>query len=108
MPYAMHNDQLAQYHGDEARLDVGREHYQLFPKSNAIVMKPSAEKDKPGSFAFAAPSHIRNFLECVRSRKEPNAPVEVGQHTNVVLGMAVESLRTGRRFRWDAAGQRLQ
>jgi hypothetical protein len=44
----------------------------------------------------------------VRSRKEPNAPVEVGQHTNVVLGMAVESLRTGRRLRWDAAGKRIQ
>jgi hypothetical protein len=23
-------------------------------------------------------SHIQNFLDCVKSRKEPNAPVEVG------------------------------
>ena len=22
--------------------------------------------------------HVRNFLECIRSRQEPNAPVEVG------------------------------
>jgi hypothetical protein len=22
--------------------------------------------------------HVRNFMECVRSRQEPNAPVEVG------------------------------
>ena len=31
---------------------------------------------------FEAPvpieSHIQNFLDCVKSRKEPNAPVEVG------------------------------
>jgi hypothetical protein len=22
--------------------------------------------------------HLRNFLDCVRSRKQPNAPVEIG------------------------------
>jgi predicted dehydrogenase len=34
--------------------------------------------------------HQRNFIECVRSRKEPNAPVEVGQ--KAVAGLHVANL----------------
>jgi hypothetical protein len=39
----------------------------------------------------------------VRSRKEPNAPVEEGAKTAVALVMTLQSLRSGRRVRWDAA-----
>jgi len=41
-------------------------------------------------------------MECVASRKDPNAPVEAAQTTNIVLSMAMDSLRTGRRLRWNA------
>ena len=71
-------------------------------------MKPSMEKKLPGSFEPAARSHIRNFLECVKSRKDPNAPVEVGQYTNVVMCMAMESLRKGRRMKWNADARRME
>jgi hypothetical protein len=108
MTYNACNDQLKQFHGNKARLDVGREGYALYPESNAVEMKPSAEKKKPGSFAFAAPSHIRNFMECIRSRKEPNAPVEAGQATNIVLCMSLDSLRAGRRLKWNAGERKVE
>lgn len=103
MRYALTNDQLKQFHGSKARFDVGRESYALYPETNALEMKASVEKRKPGTFDSATRAHIRNLLECVRSRKDPNATVEMGQHTNVVLWMAVEALRSGRRIRWDKA-----
>ncbi len=102
MQYNTTNDQLKQFHGDKARFDLGRESYALYPESNAIDMKPSIEKKQPRSFGLAAPAHIRNFLECIKSRREPNAPVEDGQNTNIVLCMAMESLRKGRRLQWNA------
>jgi len=107
MRYNAANDQLMQFHGSKARLDVGREGYALYPESNVVEMKPSAQESLPGSFGSAARSHIRNFLECIRSRKEPNAPVEAAQSTNIVLVMALASLRAGRRLRWDAASRRV-
>ena len=106
MRYNAFNDQLKQFHGTKARFDVGREWWALYPESNAIDMKPSMEKRAPGSFEPAARAHIRNFLDCVRSRKDPNAPVEAGQYTNVVLCMAMDSLRQGRRLRWNATTRR--
>src|SRR4030095_10206651 len=76
MRYNAFNDQLKQFHGSKARFDVGREWWALYPQSDAIEMKPSQEKKEPGSFGSAARAHIRNFLDCIKSRKDPNAPVE--------------------------------
>ena len=102
MRYNQFNDQLKQFHGNQARFDVGREWYALYPEQPAALeMRASVEKKKPGSFNSAAPSHIRNFLECIRSRKEPNAPVEAGQAANIALCMTMDSLRQGRRLRWN-------
>lgn len=108
MRYRPNNDQLKQFHGARARLDVGREGYALFPESQDVEMKPSREVKRPGSFASATRDHIRNFLECVRTRQDPNAPVEAGQATNIVLVMAMESLRKGRRLRWNQALRRAE
>lgn len=102
MRYNMFNDQLQQYHGNKARFDVGRESYELYPESSALEMKPSIEVKKPGSFSTAAPQHIHNFMECIRSRKQPNAPVEAGQMTVIALCMTMDSLRAGRRLKWNA------
>jgi predicted dehydrogenase len=108
MRYNAFNDQIKQFHGNKARLDVGREWYSLYPESNAVDMKASVENKKPGSFNQAAPSHIRNFMECIRSRKDPNAPVEAGQATNIVLCMTMDSLRKGRRLRWNSLARQVE
>jgi predicted dehydrogenase len=50
-------------------------------------------------------SHIQNFLDCVKSRKEPNAPVEVG--ANAVAGPHLANLafHQDRRVRLSADGK---
>jgi len=108
MRYAPANDQIKQFHGTRARLDMLRESYALYPESRDEVLKPAAERKQFGSFERASRAHIANFLDCVRTRREPNAPVEAGQSTNVVLCMAMEALRTGRRLRWNAALRRVE
>jgi hypothetical protein len=45
--------------------------------------------------------HVRNFLDCVKSRKRPIADVEDGHWTTVACHLANLSLRTGRKLRWD-------
>lgn len=108
MRYNSFNDQIEQFHGTKARFDIGREWYALYPQSNAIEMKPSVEKKLPGSFWPAARAHIRNFLDCVQSRKDPNATVEMGQNTNIVLAMAMDSLRSGRRIRYNPVSRKTE
>ena len=103
MQYRGSNDQIKPFHGSKVRFDVGREGYAFYPESGAVEMKASVQKKEPGSYNRATPMHVRNFFDCIRSRKEPNAPVEAAQATNIVLVMAMDSLRGGRRLKWNAA-----
>ncbi|HKV26590.1 MAG TPA: Gfo/Idh/MocA family oxidoreductase [Candidatus Acidoferrum sp.] len=46
--------------------------------------------------------HMDNFFDCVRSRKEPNCPFELGYRSAIACQMAIASLRRKRTVRWDA------
>ena len=46
-------------------------------------------------------AHMRNWMECVRDRKDPHAPVEAGYSHSIALIMANAALRTGMRATFD-------
>jgi len=47
--------------------------------------------------------HMGNFFDCVRSRKNPIAPVEAGHRSASVGHLIVIALRTARKYQWDPA-----
>ena len=48
-----------------------------------------------------SPAHMQNFLDCMRSRQQPNSPVELANRVLVGAHLANESFRSGRRVNWD-------
>src|SRR4051812_24506026 len=46
-------------------------------------------------------SHIRNWMECVRSRRQPNAPIEAGYSHAIAVIMANAAYRTGQKVTFD-------
>lgn len=46
-------------------------------------------------------SHMRNFMECVRSRKQNNAPVEAGYNHSIATIMTNAAARTGAKVTFD-------
>jgi len=70
-----------QFQGRKATLWLDNEGARLLAASQGgTTYKRSAKetvvKEVPGTLSDE--SHVKNFLECARSRKQPNAPVEVG------------------------------
>ncbi len=45
--------------------------------------------------------HMGNFFDCIRSRKDPIADVEVGHRSASVCHLGVISLRLNRKLHWD-------
>ncbi|MBS1655011.1 MAG: Gfo/Idh/MocA family oxidoreductase [Bacteroidetes bacterium] len=50
-------------------------------------------------------NHIRNWMECIRSRKQPNAPVEAGYYHSIANIMTNAAVRTGYKATFDEATQ---
>lgn len=50
---------------------------------------------------YESGNHMRNFLECMRSRKDPVAPVEVGHRSNSICVMTHIAMKLGRRLKWN-------
>ena len=52
--------------------------------------------------------HVRNFLDCVKSRREPVAPVEAGHRSASVCHLGNIAVRLGKRkvLRWDPVQER--
>ncbi|HWB93422.1 MAG TPA: Gfo/Idh/MocA family oxidoreductase [Puia sp.] len=50
-------------------------------------------------------NHIHNWMECIRSRKQPNAPVEAGYYHSIANIMTNAAVRTGYKAVFDETTQ---
>ncbi len=72
-----------------------------FTLANAAKMETSANTGGDPMTSL----HMRNWMECVRSRKTPNASVEAGYNHSVANIMARTALETGKKVTFDDAKQ---
>jgi predicted dehydrogenase len=52
-------------------------------------------------------ANMRNWMECVRSRKTPNAPIEAGYSHSIALCMNVAAIQTGLKATFDDKTQQV-
>jgi hypothetical protein len=58
--------------------------------------------DSSGDWKDQYVQHARNFLDCIKSRREPNSDLQSSHRVATVCHLANISLKTGRKIRWDA------
>ncbi|MEW6156898.1 MAG: Gfo/Idh/MocA family oxidoreductase [Verrucomicrobiota bacterium] len=59
-------------------------------------------KDTSGDWKDQYVQHTRNFLDCIKSRKQPNSDIESSHRVVTVCHLANISMKVGRKIRWDA------
>ena len=66
--------------GDKAAMRIWRGGFSVYPEVARYTERPDPSNPilDVKSKGDGTVDHMRNFLDCVRSRKTPNAPVEVG------------------------------
>ena len=106
MRYATRNDQMSHLDGDQARLDVSREEMRLY-KQGAEEVPALTGKSERG-FSYATDLHVQNFLECIRIRKSPTAPMHVAFQAALVVQLANLSLKQGRRLNWNTQTRKVE
>jgi hypothetical protein len=65
---------------------------------------PDVTKEGPGEDVF----HLQNFFECIKTRKKPNADVEIGHRSNSVCHLVNMARDLGRKLTWDPKAERFE
>ncbi len=71
------------------------------PRDNTAGAAPTSD------YLDRSEKHMQNFFDCIRSRKEPNCPFEMGYRSAIACQMAVASYRQQRVVRWDAEAEQI-
>ena len=78
------------------------------PRRVSVKPEPWIQGMKePGSSDEQFDLHVRNFIDCVKSRKRPIADVEGGHEVTTACHLANLSLRLGRKLRWDTGKEEI-
>jgi hypothetical protein len=89
--------------GTDGTLVINDEGSQILVEHRKASLEP--KKTPPG--IDPRPAHVRNFLDCVKSRQQPVENLEVGHHISTVAHLGNLALRTGRRIVWDPASEQV-
>jgi predicted dehydrogenase len=106
MKYRPEHDQLNQFDGNNARLDIGRESLALYRQGSEE--QPATTYKSPKGFGYATDLHVQNFLRCIRTREKTTAPIALGFQSTLVVQMANLSLKHRREIRWNSGARKVE
>lgn len=79
-----------------------------FDASNEEWIKAdSLSEDQRKIKLYESPEHRRNFLDCVKSRKQTITPVQVAHHSTIPGHLGLISMMVGRKLQWDVTGEKI-
>jgi predicted dehydrogenase len=89
------------FEGTDGTIYVDRDQMQCTPE--AILKEPLGDK---AVRVYQATNHRKNWLECVRSKKETICPAEVGHRSASICHLGNLGYQLGRALRWDPEKER--
>ena len=102
------------FYGTEATIFAERIGWEIFPEPERAYGRRSATGETPPPKRAAkvkrmwenveepSKAHALNFIESVRSRKLPNADIEIGHRGTSACLLGNIAMKTGKKLHWDA------
>ena len=79
----------------------------LLPSFSLVEKAETVSTDADTGRDPQTSANMRNWMECVRSRKTPNAPIEAGYHHSIALCMNIAAIHTGQKVTFDDKTQQV-
>ena len=87
----------AHFHGEKGSMTIDRGQATSEPKELAVDLLKNVPRGE---------SHVRNWIDCIVSRKRPNADVEIGHRSATVCHLGNIARWVGRKLQWDPVKER--
>jgi predicted dehydrogenase len=98
--------------GEKCKIEINRNKFTTNPK-DFVTGGPDPEMAKKWSGTLGGDSiargHMQNWFDCIKSRRKPNADVEIGHRTATicnVIDIARQLGQVGQTLQWDPAAER--
>ncbi len=99
------------FYGSDATMFVDRSYFEIIPEmtfsrddfqtQKTAAARMNVQRGDPSHF-----DHVKNFIECMRTRQNPVSDIEIAHRSTSAPHLANIALRSGRQIKWD--GQREQ
>ncbi len=90
-----------EWHGTEGTIILDDSGYEIRPErkpANLDAVKKHGSGDP-------RPAHVRNFLDCVKSRQQPVLNLEIGHRVSTLAHLGNIAYRTRQKIGWDSASE---
>lgn len=88
----------ARFEGSEGMIETTAYPWQARSEPQSLIAAEFPDGKIRGD---ATSAHVRNFLDCVKSRQQPVASAEVGHRSASVCHLGNVAIRLGRNVKWD-------
>jgi len=99
-----------EFRGSKATLKINRQQMLVFPEASRD--RPGTQSPEPElsmrSLEDGTISHLQNFLDCMRSRKSPNANIRIAHQAARASHIGNLAFQAGHRVKWNADEQRVE
>jgi predicted dehydrogenase len=89
--------------GTEGTIILNNEGWELVVERRKANLEPR----KARSSGDPRPAHVRNFLDCLHSRRQPVLNLEIAHHVSTVAHLGNIAYRSGQKITWDAAAEKV-
>jgi predicted dehydrogenase len=98
-----------EFRGDRGTLKIDRAHLAFYRDDAAyapgtLAPEPDISVRSSGDGTL---THLQNWLDCIRSRKTPNAHIRVAHQAARTAHLANAALRAGRPVKWNAKAEKI-
>jgi predicted dehydrogenase len=98
------------FHGTDGTLFIDRGGFEIIPETRRGSDNKPINRMEPMKEANSNDqhlTHVRNFVDSVKSRQKPISDVEIGHRSTSTALLANISFRTRRRIAWDGKNERI-
>ncbi len=95
------------FYGEHGSLHVDRQGYTMQGFTDQRIKEPrfkrievEAPDDYP-SLDTSLGNHVRNLLDCIKTREKPVANIDIGFNSTLPTLLALASIKTGKTYGWD-------
>src|SRR5439155_23939687 len=92
--------------GEKGKLTIDRNDFTCDPPELAVNPPPQEKKKSWTGPGWNASPHLANWLDCIKTRKLPNADVEIGHRSISVCHLVNITRELKRKLKWDPAAEK--